>query len=235
MLFRVTDRAARDELAPECRRAAPPPPQSVELALGERGRQMDAALYRRIAGEMRELGIETLGLACLGEPFPCRRLAEAVRYAKEACGYGHVYVAADGAAGAARMRGCMEAGLDRLDLRPGIDAGEARRVSDEVAAATGHRCEVHESRAPCRFAPPCRSLFAEGHVSCDGRLTACTYPDERFDMGDVAHHGFMRAWHGEPFQRLRRAHLAGDFSGTACESYCGASAVTPPGPTPPAH
>lgn len=236
-MFHTTDRSVPDKLAPEWRCAAPPPPRSVELALAQRGRDMDAAFYRRIVREMRELGIDELGLACLGEPCACRGLAEAVRYAKEDCGYGHVYVTTDGGAAVApRVRACMEAGLDGLEFRVGFDRvaedlEAARRVRDEVAAATGHRCEVYPALERHKASPPCAALFAEGHVTCDGRLAACSaHPDPRFDMGDLVHHGFMRVWHGEPFRRLRRAHLAGAIAGTACEGYCGPAALTPPGP-----
>jgi hypothetical protein len=65
---------------------------------------------------------------------------------------------------------------------------------------------------------PCWSLFTEGHITWDGRLSACCFDhDGRFGMGDLAAETFMQAWHGERFQRLRRAHLAKDVSGTVCE------------------
>jgi len=65
---------------------------------------------------------------------------------------------------------------------------------------------------------PCWSLFTEGHITYDGRLSACCFDhDGRFDMGDLRHETFMEAWHSERFQRLRRANLAEDVRGTACE------------------
>jgi radical SAM protein with 4Fe4S-binding SPASM domain len=65
---------------------------------------------------------------------------------------------------------------------------------------------------------PCWSLFTEGHITYDGRLSACCFDhDGRFSMGDLEREPFMQAWHSEPFQRLRRANLAEDVRGTVCE------------------
>ena len=65
---------------------------------------------------------------------------------------------------------------------------------------------------------PCWSLFTEGHITFDGRLSACCFDhDGRFDMGDLNTQGFMQAWHSAPFRRLREANLAEDVRGTACE------------------
>jgi MoaA/NifB/PqqE/SkfB family radical SAM enzyme len=65
---------------------------------------------------------------------------------------------------------------------------------------------------------PCWSLFTEGHVTYDGRLSACCFDhDGRFDMGDLTRQPFVEAWHSAPFQALRRANLAEDVCGTVCE------------------
>jgi len=65
---------------------------------------------------------------------------------------------------------------------------------------------------------PCWSLFTEGHITYDGRLSACCFDhDGRFNMGPLASQPFLEAWHSAPFQRLRRANLAEDVRGTACE------------------
>jgi len=36
-------------------------------------------------------------------------------------------------------------------------------------------------------------------------------------MGDLKTQSFMEAWHSDPFQKLREAHLKGDIRGTPCE------------------
>jgi MoaA/NifB/PqqE/SkfB family radical SAM enzyme len=78
---------------------------------------------------------------------------------------------------------------------------------------------------------PCWSLFTEGHITFDGRLSACCFDhDGRFSMGDLKRESFMSAWHGERFQALRRANLAEDVRATVCEK-CIAYDSTP-GPQP---
>ena len=65
---------------------------------------------------------------------------------------------------------------------------------------------------------PCWSLFTEGHVTFDGRLSACCFDhDGRFDMGDLNTTPFVQAWHSEKYRVLRRANLREDVTGTVCE------------------
>ena len=65
---------------------------------------------------------------------------------------------------------------------------------------------------------PCWSLFTEGHISYDGRLSACCFDHVgRFDMGDLKKQRFEQAWHSATFRRLREANLAEDVRGTVCE------------------
>lgn len=65
---------------------------------------------------------------------------------------------------------------------------------------------------------PCWSLFTEGHITWDGRLSACCFDhDGRFHMGDLTRQPFAEAWHSANFQRLRSANLAEDVRGTVCE------------------
>jgi MoaA/NifB/PqqE/SkfB family radical SAM enzyme len=66
---------------------------------------------------------------------------------------------------------------------------------------------------------PCWSLFTEAHITWDSKLAACCFDhDGRFEMGDLTQQSFMGAWHSEPFQALRRAHLEGDVGKTVCGS-----------------
>jgi hypothetical protein len=66
---------------------------------------------------------------------------------------------------------------------------------------------------------PCWSVFTEGHITYDGRLSACCFDhDGRFNMGDLKACTFREAWHSLAFQRLRAAHIAGDVSDTPCAS-----------------
>ena len=77
---------------------------------------------------------------------------------------------------------------------------------------------------PTRDPLPCWSVFTEGHVRCDGHLSACCFgADERFDVGDLARERFLDAWTSEKMRVLRRAQLRtavegpAALKGTACE------------------
>jgi MoaA/NifB/PqqE/SkfB family radical SAM enzyme len=65
---------------------------------------------------------------------------------------------------------------------------------------------------------PCWSAFTEGHVTAEGKLSACCFDaTAHWTMGDLNQQSFMDAWNSEPFVRLRAAHLRKDVSGTVCE------------------
>ncbi|MBI5882782.1 MAG: radical SAM protein [Elusimicrobia bacterium] len=65
---------------------------------------------------------------------------------------------------------------------------------------------------------PCWSAFTEGHVTSTGMLSACCFDaDERWTMADLNKVSFMEGWNSRSFQRLRKAHLAKDVTGTVCE------------------
>lgn len=64
---------------------------------------------------------------------------------------------------------------------------------------------------------PCWSAFTEGHVTADGRLSACCFDaNSNWTMGDLNTTPFMEAWNSTAFTELRAAHLAGDVSKTVC-------------------
>jgi len=66
---------------------------------------------------------------------------------------------------------------------------------------------------------PCWSAFTEGHVTAEGKLSACCFDaNSNWTMGDLTKHGFMEAWNSEPFVKLREAHLRKDVTGTVCEN-----------------
>lgn len=66
---------------------------------------------------------------------------------------------------------------------------------------------------------PCWSAFTEGHVTADGKLSACCFDaNANWTMGDLTKQSFMEAWNSESFIRLREAHLRKDVKGTVCES-----------------
>ncbi len=65
---------------------------------------------------------------------------------------------------------------------------------------------------------PCWSLFTEGHITVDGKLSACCFDaDGRWAMADLNEVSFVTAWQSPLFQELRAAHLRKEVQGTICE------------------
>jgi len=302
----ITDRIdAITGLTEEYGVPAPPAPKSVKIEITGRCNfacsfcahnnrlrtvnEMKQEDFKRIVKEMREAGVEELGVFYLGESFLCKWLPEAIRYAKEDCGYPYVFLTTNGSLSTPeKVKECMEAGLDSLkfslnyadeeqfkeiaqvkgslfskiaenvkaahavreeggyecglygsyiaydgeqgerineyiaDLEPYVDElyalplyNQAALIeNDEWEFVQGNRGRLDALRDPL----PCWSIFTEGHISFDGRLSACCFDhDNRFNMGDLNEISFMDAWHSEKFQELRAAHLKLDVSGTICE------------------
>ncbi|MEE9251317.1 MAG: radical SAM protein [Alphaproteobacteria bacterium] len=295
----------------EYRTPLPPCPKSVKIELTGRcnfacaycarsfrlrdQKDMDQGLFERIVREMREAGVEEIGMFYLGESFLVSWLAEAIEFAKHECGYPYVFLTTNGSlATPERMKGCMEAGLDSLkfsfnyadekqfeeiarvkgrlfravlknitaahavrekggyrtglyasyilydgaqgekmkavvdDIRPYVDEVYALPLynqADFVAEqerelgwkpTAGNTGRIGALRDPL----PCWALFTEGHVTWDGKLSACCFDhDGRFHLGDLTKQPFMEAWRSEKFQALRAAHLELNVAGTVCE-YC---------------
>jgi MoaA/NifB/PqqE/SkfB family radical SAM enzyme len=66
---------------------------------------------------------------------------------------------------------------------------------------------------------PCWSAFTEGHITHDGKLSACCFDaGDKWIMADLKAASFMDGWNSAPFQALRAAHLRKDVKGTICES-----------------
>ena len=66
---------------------------------------------------------------------------------------------------------------------------------------------------------PCWSAFTEGHVTAEGKLSACCFDaTANWTMGDLNQVSFMDAWNSAPFVALRDAHLKRDVTGTVCEN-----------------
>ena len=65
---------------------------------------------------------------------------------------------------------------------------------------------------------PCWSAFTEGHVTAEGKLSACCFDaTANWTMGDLNQVSFMDAWNSPEFVKLREAHLKRDVTGTVCE------------------
>ena len=65
---------------------------------------------------------------------------------------------------------------------------------------------------------PCWSAFTEGHITHDGKLSACCFDaGDKWTMADLTQVSFIDGWNSPAFQALRRAHLKKDVKGTICE------------------
>ena len=68
---------------------------------------------------------------------------------------------------------------------------------------------------------PCWAVLTEAHVTAEGMLAACCFGtglDGDLAMADLKGTSFMDGWNSTAFQSLRKAHLAKDVTGTACEA-----------------
>ncbi len=92
----------------------------------------------------------------------------------------------------------------------------ATRREEELGyrPTAGNQGRVGALREPL----PCWSAFTEGHVTAEGKLSACCFDaTAHWTMGDLNRQPFMDAWNSETFVKLRAAHLKKDVSGTVCE------------------
>ena len=66
---------------------------------------------------------------------------------------------------------------------------------------------------------PCWSAFTEGHITHDGKLSACCFDaGDKWVMADLNRVPFLEGWNSPAFVKLREAHLRRDVRGTICES-----------------
>lgn len=64
----------------------------------------------------------------------------------------------------------------------------------------------------------CFALFSEARITYDAKLSGCCFNHtHEFDCGDLNNMTFMECWHSQKYINLRKAMLAGDMTGTACE------------------
>ncbi len=135
------------------------------------------------------------------------------------CGLYASYIQYDGSQGE-RMRWAVaeiERYVDEVYALPLYN--QADLVTEEEhergwAPTVGNRGRLDALRDPL----PCWAIFTEGHITWDGKLSACCFDhDARFDMGDLVTTSFMEAWRSETFRTLRAAHLGDDVRGTVCE------------------
>lgn len=109
-----------------------------------------------------------------------------------------------------------------------FDAGQEERMQrllgeilpyvDEHYWVPLHAMRPASKADAARETLPCWSIFTEGHITFDGKLSACCFDaGERWIMADLNRHSFLDGWNSAPFATLREAHLKRDLKGTICE------------------
>ena len=92
---------------------------------------------------------------------------------------------------------------------------EAREKELGYRPTAGNQGRLANLREPL----PCWSLFTEGHVTYDGKLSACCFDaGDRWIMADLTKVSFVEGWTSPAFTKLREAHLRRDVTGTICEA-----------------
>jgi MoaA/NifB/PqqE/SkfB family radical SAM enzyme len=130
----ITDRIdAVTRIPPEYMKAAPPAPKSVKIEISPRCNyrcgfcalrtrevqpkwDMDLKLFKRITREMREAGVQEIGVFYLGESFMAPRLlVDCIDYLKNEIGMPYVFLTSNASmAFPEAVEACMKAGLDSL-------------------------------------------------------------------------------------------------------------------------
>ena len=261
-----------------------------KLRLKARG-EMDWDFFTKVTQEMRDAGVEELGMFYIGESFLVPWLPKAIKHAKD-IGFSYVFCTTNGALTTKeKVKACMEAGLDSLkfsfnntydqfELITGVNKSNldnmVQNMKDafELREAGNYKCRLYASSiqydkkqqenmedmvksilpyvdqhywlplysfgsladqrekelgyrptagnqgriGALRDPLPCWSAFTEGHITYDGKLSACCFDaGDRWIMGDLTKISFMDAWNSADFQKLREAHLKKDVTGTICE------------------
>jgi len=173
----------------------PPIPESVKIELTARCNhkckycatrmnlrdkaEMDIEFYKRIVMEMREAGVQELGVFYLGESFLCPWLAEAIRYAKEDCGYPYVFLTANGTAcNEEKLRAVMEAGLD--SLKWSFNYADEEQFEDITQIPGKNFNKFIENIAAAYW------IREEGGYPCKLYASSIKYADQQFDKMKAA-------------------------------------------------
>ena len=128
---KITERVdAITGIGEDRRVAAPPCPKSVKIELTARCNfkctfcatadklrhkaDMDWDFYLRLLKDLRQAGVEELGMFYLGESFILDWLPDAIKAAKDE-GFPYVFITTNGSlADTEKVKACMEAGLDSM-------------------------------------------------------------------------------------------------------------------------
>jgi hypothetical protein len=131
-----------------------PPPKSVKIeitancnykcsfcvkSLRRDNGMMDRKLYSRLIREVRDAGVDELGIFFIGESFSCRWLPDAI-YEARSVGFPYIFLTTNGSlATPDRVQACMEAGLDSLKFSLNFTDPEQLR---EIAQVPGRHFDA---------------------------------------------------------------------------------------------
>jgi radical SAM protein with 4Fe4S-binding SPASM domain len=115
-----------------------------------------------------------------------------------------------------KMRAAVSLIKDSVDEHywlPQYSFGAQTTFGDQVLGNTGRLANQRPTL-------PCWTIFKEGHVTADGSVALCCFDvHEKWSAGKLGNgKTFMEIWNSDVAKALRKAHLAGDARGTACES-----------------
>ena len=150
----ITDKIDQiTKIPPSHRFAKLPAPRSVKIEVSPRcnfrcgfcalrtresqpREDMDFDLFRRITAEMREAGVEEIGVFYLGESFMnVPLLVDCIRHCKQ-IGFPYVFLTTNGSlATPEAVRACMEAGLDSLKFS--VNAADEAQFREVMGVKTG--------------------------------------------------------------------------------------------------
>lgn len=93
--------------------------------------EMDRKFFSRVIREMRDYGVEELGVFFIGESFLCQWLPDAIKEAKEEVGFPYVFLTTNGSAATPqKIERCMASGLDSLKFSLNFyDANQLSQVA----------------------------------------------------------------------------------------------------------
>lgn len=135
------------------------------------------------------------------------------------CGLYASYIEYDGEQGE-RMREAIrlvEPYLDEIYALPLYNQANLVKEREEGKGwipTAGNRGRAGNLREPI----PCWAVFTEGHITWDGKLSACCFDhNNSFSMADLNEVSFLEGWNSLSFQNLRAAHLDKNLSNTPCE------------------
>ena len=173
-------------IAPEYLGEVIPAPKSVKIeltarcnykcgfcvkSLREESGDMDRAFYSRIIREMRDAGVEELGLFYIGESFTCKWLPDAIAEAKSV-GFPYTFLTTNGAASLPSIvEKCMAAGLDSLKFS--LNFYDAKQLMD-VAQVDGRNF-----RRAIEHLKEARRIRDEGGFDCGIYASSIAFDGEQ--------------------------------------------------------